>query len=62
MLIYISFIKCTPLLSTYSLLAISYCLLPRAHAQGGKIIGRVVVVVVVVVVRRKIAISGGLGT
>ena len=37
--------------------------LPRAHAQGGKVIGRVVVVVVVVViVSRKIAISGGLGT
>ena len=38
-------------------------LLPRAHAQGGKVIGRVVVVVVVVVVvSKKIAISGGLGT
>ena len=40
-------------------------LLPRAHAQGGKVIGRVVVgvvVVVVVVVSRKIAISRGLGT
>ena len=38
-------------------------LLPRAHAQGGKVIGRVVVVVVVVVVvSTKIAISRGLGT
>ena len=37
--------------------------LPRAHAQGGKVIGRVVViVVVVVVVSRKIAISRGLAT
>ena len=35
-------------------------LLPRAHAQGGKVIGRVVVVVVVV--SRNIVISGGLGT
>ena len=34
----------------------------RAHAQGGKVIHRVVVVVVVVVVSRKIAISRGLGT
>ena len=32
-------------------------LLSRAHAKGGKVIGRVVVVVVVVVVSTKIAIS-----
>ena len=37
-----------------------YLLLPRAHAQGGKVIGRVVVVVVIV--STKIAISRGLGT
>ena len=35
-------------------------LLPRAHAQGGKVIGRVVIVVVVV--STKIAISRGMGT
>ena len=39
-------------------------LVTRAHARGGKVIGRVVVVVVivVVVVSRKIAISRGLDT
>ena len=40
-------------------------LLPRAHAQGGKVIGRVVVVVVVIVVvvivSTKIAISRDIG-
>ena len=37
--------------------------LPRAHAQGVKVIGRVVVIVVVVViVSTKIAMSRGLGT
>ena len=36
--------------------------LPRVHAQGGKVIGRVVVViVVVVVVSIKIAISRDIG-
>ena len=39
-------------------LCVAIILLPRAHAQGGKVIGRVVVVVVVVVVvSTKIAIS-----
>ena len=33
--------------------------LPCAHAEGGKVIGRVIIVVVVV--SRKIAISQGLG-
>jgi hypothetical protein len=38
-------------------------LLPRAHAQGGKVIGLgVVVVVVVIVVTPKIGISRDLGT
>ena len=40
-------------------------LLPRAHAQGGKVIGRVVIVVIVVVVvaidSTKITISQDLG-
>ena len=35
--------------------------LPCAHAQGGKVISRVVVVIVVVVVSTKIAISRDVG-
>ena len=51
------------LLALPSLINPSISLLPRAHAQGGKVISCVVVViVVVVVVSRKIAIFGGIGT